>query len=57
MLYCRVTLGSVGPGKHGLRRPPEKAKGVLYDSVGTPNVMYVIFDNNQSYPEYVIHYR
>jgi hypothetical protein len=56
MLYCRVTLGSVGIGKNGLRRPPEKSKGKLYDSVGT-NVMAVIFDNNQSYPEYVIHYK
>jgi poly [ADP-ribose] polymerase 7/11/12/13 len=58
MLYCRVTLGDVGPGQSGLRRPPEKyqGSGILYDSVGSPNVMYVIFDNHQSYPEYVIHY-
>jgi poly [ADP-ribose] polymerase 7/11/12/13 len=56
MMYCRVTLGSVGVGQAGLRRPPEKSKGVLYDSVGSPPTMYVIFDNHQSYPEYVIHY-
>jgi len=56
MLYCRVTLGSVGPGSQGLRRPPEKSKGVLYDSVGSPPTMFVIFDNHQSYPEYMIHY-
>jgi len=56
MLYCRVTLGQVGPGKHGLRRPPEVHKGKLYDSVGN-QTMYVIFDNYQSYPEYIIHYK
>jgi len=56
MLYCRVILGKVGPGKHGLRRPPEISKGKLYDSVGN-QTMYVIFDNYQSYPEYIIHYK
>eukprot|EP01114_Cavostelium_apophysatum_P012700 TRINITY_DN2902_c0_g1_i1.p1 TRINITY_DN2902_c0_g1~~TRINITY_DN2902_c0_g1_i1.p1 ORF type:complete len:612 (-),score=194.07 TRINITY_DN2902_c0_g1_i1:8-1843(-) len=56
MLVCRVVLGSVGPGVHGLRRPPEKSKGKLHDSVGNA-AMYVIFDNHQSYPEYVIHYQ
>jgi len=60
MLFCRVLVGDLGPGKSGLRRPPEKktffGKSVLYDSVGTENSVYVVFDNNQCYPEYVIHY-
>jgi len=57
MLYCRVTLGMIGPGSSGLRRPPEiKKGGRLYDSVGN-NTMYVIFDNQQCYPEYIIYYR
>jgi hypothetical protein len=60
MLYCRVLIGDIGPGKNGLRRPPEKktffGKTVLYDSVGTNNGVYVVFDNHQCYPEYVIHY-
>jgi len=55
MLQCRVTLGSVGQGKNGIRRPPEKSHRVLHDSVGN-DTMFVIFDNHQSYPEYVIHY-
>jgi len=59
MLYCRVLIGDLGPGKNGLRRPPEKmtffGKSVLYDSVGT-DAIYVVFDNHQCYPEYVIHY-
>lgn len=50
MLYCRVVLGSVGPGKAGLRRPPERSKGVLHDSVGNA-LISVIFDNHQSYPD------
>jgi poly [ADP-ribose] polymerase 7/11/12/13 len=63
MLYCRVLAGDIGPGKSGLRRPPEKTvstfgfgKTVLYDSVGNEGGVYVVFDNNQCYPEYVIHY-
>jgi len=57
MLYCRVTLGAVGQGQSGLRRPPEKSKGKLYDSVGDHHTMFVVFDNHQAYPEYVIHYQ
>jgi len=60
MLFCRVLVGDLGPGKSGLRRPPEKksffGKTVLYDSVGTDGSVYVVFDNHQCYPEYVIHY-
>jgi len=60
MLYCRVLIGDIGPGKNGLRRPPEKpalfGKTVLYDSVGTDGNIYVVFDDHQCYPEYVIHY-
>jgi len=55
MLMCRVTLGDVGKGKHGLRRPPQKSgKGTLYDSVSNGGTAYVIFDNHQSYPEYIV---
>jgi hypothetical protein len=60
MLYCRVLVGDIGPGKHGLRRPPEKSnffgKTLLYDSVGTDGNIYVVFDDHQCYPEYVIHF-
>jgi len=60
MLFCRVLVGDLGPGKSGLRRPPEKksffGKSLLYDSVGTDGSVYVVFDNHQCYPEYVIHY-
>jgi len=61
MLFCRVLVGDIGPGKSGLRRPPEKktwfgGKSILYDSVGNDGGVYVIFDNHQAYPEYVIYY-
>jgi len=60
MLYCRVSLGNVGLGKSGLRRPPEIPHSKkLFDSVGesTGTVMFCIFDNYQSIPEYCIHYQ
>jgi hypothetical protein len=60
MLYCRVLIGDIGPGKHGLRRPPEKntifGKTTLYDSVGTDGNIYVVFDDHKFYHEYVIHF-
>jgi len=63
MLFCRVLAGDVGQGKSGIRRPPEKkaswfgsSKTSYYDSVGTEGSVYVVFDNHQCYPEYVIHY-
>jgi len=63
MLYCRVLAGDIGQGKSGLRRPPEKTaafgfakSSLLFDSVGNEGGVYVVFDNHQCYPEYVIHY-
>jgi len=60
MLLCKVALGQSTAGKQGLRRPPQiHGSSRLYDSVsgklGGKN-MYCIFDNHQSYPEYIIHY-
>jgi len=71
MLFCFVAVGEIGPGAHGLRRPPPKrtapnkvgTAGVvvgseeLYDSVGNDGGVYVVFDNYQAYPAYVIHYQ
>ena len=62
MLVCRVTVGSCTKGKQGLLRPPAKSKkkddaGDLYDSVhNNEDVMYIVFDNTQAYPEYLITY-
>jgi len=59
MLLCRTALGQTTTGRRSLRRPPEKSPGSLYDSVdgclGT-EAMFCIFDNRQSYPEWVIEY-
>jgi len=71
MLFCFVAAGDIGPGAHGLRRPPAKHKHggapkfggavvgseELYDSVGNEGGVYVVFDNYQAYPSYVIHYQ
>ena len=62
MIYARVVVGSMGHGKPGIRRPPEKSNWLgwgpksFYDSVGQQGTMVAIFDNNQAYPEYIIHY-
>jgi len=74
MLFCFVAIGEIGPGAHGLRRPPPKSNtntsahtrhhpttGVhasedLYDSVGNDGGVYVVFDNYQAFPAYVIHF-
>jgi hypothetical protein len=68
---CRVVLGDVGPGAYGLRRPPAKHHGsggehstktltqifsVLHDSVGNGGGVFVVFDNRQTYAEYIITY-
>jgi len=70
MLFCFVAIGEIGPGAHGLRRPPAKqrhnGRGAtttvvgaedLYDSVGNDGGVYVVFDNYQAYPAYVVHYQ
>jgi len=59
MLLCRTVLGKTTQGHRNLRRPPEKSRGCLYDAVegclGT-DAMFCIFDNHQSYPEWVIEF-
>lgn len=61
MLVCRVAVGSHTMGKHGMKRPPpkpgKKNNGELYDSVARLPTMYVVFDNSQAYPEYLVKYR
>jgi hypothetical protein len=62
MFLCRVAIGSCVQGKHGLKRPPPKSnkkadKDDLHDSVhNNVNVMFIVFDNCQAYPEYLIKY-
>lgn len=63
MFICRVTCGQHVPGNSALRRPPPKdvkvPNGELYDSVtdtGKPNIMHIVFNNAQAYPEYIVKY-
>lgn len=60
MFVCRVTVGSCVKGHHGLKRPPAKSASDpenLHDSVHNGvSVMYIVFDNFQAYPEYLIKY-
>ena len=63
IFVCRVSIGSCTQGKHGLLRPPAKSgkkteKDQLHDSVhNNMNVMFIVFDNCQAYPEYLIKYK
>ncbi|RXN29682.1 poly [ADP-ribose] polymerase 14-like protein [Labeo rohita] len=62
MYLARVLVGDFTQGKKGLVTPPKrKSKGVhLYDSV-TDKIknpsMFVIFNDVQAYPEYLITFR
>ncbi|CAG5128267.1 unnamed protein product [Candidula unifasciata] len=63
MFVARVLVGRHTGGKAGLKRPPPLDEnnpfGKSYDScvddIFCPQV-YVIFDSNQAYPEYIIEY-
>ena len=63
IFYARVLTGEYTVGKKGLRTPPSKDptnKDVLYDSVvdriNNPD-MFVVFQDAQSYPEYLITFK
>ena len=61
MYLARVLVGEYTAGRPGLRRPPPKnannPSGASYDSVvddvNNPSV-FVVFYDNQCYPEYLI---
>jgi len=63
MFFARVLVGKSTRGKSKFQRPPPVdpscAHGALYDScvdsISHPKI-FVIFDNNQCYPEYLIEY-
>ena len=63
MFLARVLAGRYVKGRKGDKRPPpldlSKPHGDLYDScvnTATSPSIYVIFENDQCYPEYVISY-
>lgn len=63
MFLARAVVGKSAPGKQDLQRPPpvdpSRPHGALYDSCvnSTSNpTIFVIFDNDQCYPEFLIEY-
>ena len=60
MFMCRVLTGDYTTGSEGLTVAPSKGGSALYDSV-VDNVrspsMFVIFKDNQAYPEYLISFK
>ena len=64
MFVAKVLVGSYAKGNPSYRRPPHKlplngGDTLYYDScvddVLQPK-MFIVFDIDQSYPEYIIHY-
>ncbi|CAH3025383.1 unnamed protein product [Porites evermanni] len=63
MFVAKVLAGSYTEGKSSYQRPPSKNPGNpasdLYDScvdeMSSPSI-FVIFQNDQLYPEYIIEY-
>ncbi|XP_052218545.1 protein mono-ADP-ribosyltransferase PARP15-like [Dreissena polymorpha] len=63
MYYCGVLTGEYAMGKAGMRVTPPKPSGgknALFDSV-TDNLqnpgMFIIFNDTQAYPLYIVHFR
>ena len=62
MFLARVVVGSYTTGKSSLTRPPPKdpsSPHVLYDSCcdnANNPALFVVFENGQSYPEFLITY-
>uniref|UniRef100_A0A674E9F9 Poly [ADP-ribose] polymerase n=1 Tax=Salmo trutta TaxID=8032 RepID=A0A674E9F9_SALTR len=59
---CRVLTGDFTTGKPGMKVPPPKSTTTiqLYDSVTdgvSPPSMFIIFHDNQAYPEYLITFK
>lgn len=59
---CRVLTGDFTTGKRGMKVPPPKSTTTiqLYDSVTdgvSPPSMFIIFHDNQAYPEYLITFK
>ena len=56
MLLCQVALGRTAMGSAGLRRPPP-GHDAVHGPSGYPNRQnYAIFDNQQAYPSYLVHF-
>ncbi len=59
MYRARVLVGQYTVGHSGLKRPPHRRGHLLYDScvdsVSNPSI-FVIFHQDQAYPEYLIQY-
>ena len=60
LYYCHVLTGEYAQGKKGMRVPPSKGGVAVYDSVvesiNSPG-MFVIFNDTQAYPEYIISFK
>lgn len=55
MFQARVLTGVTTPGQRGMRVPPirDPANHINFDAVTGPS-MFIIFNDTQAYPEYLI---
>ena len=60
MYVARVAVGEFAVGNSAMKAPPKKAGNISYDSVvdnvANPSI-FVMFYDNQYYPEYLITFR
>jgi poly [ADP-ribose] polymerase 10/14/15 len=59
MFQCRVLVGDSTPGNSAMNVPPNKINGEPYDSTcdfASSGSVYVCYNDNQCYPEYLISY-
>ena len=57
---CKVLVGHATQGVRGMRVLPEMTPPLLYDSATdnpTNPGMYIIFNDTQAYPEYLVTFR
>lgn len=57
LLLCRVLIGKTTKGSSGIRDTPKGYHSVCSDTLNAEHQNYVVFNNCQAYPEYIIYYK
>ena len=61
MIYTRTVCGKSTVGRQGLTRPPpidpnDIHKGLYNSCTNSDQDMFIIFENSQVYPEYIVYF-
>ena len=64
MYFCRCLTGDFVESKYGTKMAPPKDGVLMYDTTingdecgVTPRIMFIVYDPDQIYPQYLITYR